>query len=305
MTFADDVRRGLTAARKAIPPQYFYDDVGSALFSAICELPEYYLTRAEAEILRTHGREIAAALGSPARLIELGSGSARKTRLLLETMRDVEFVPVDIDSSLLQKTAESLRVEYPSIRVTPVAADFRTPAGWLGPAPGGTATLLLGSTIGNLTRDEAVERLLTTRSFMQRGDFILVGADLRKTSAVLEAAYNDALGVTAAFNMNLLQRINRELGGRFDLRRFAHRAFYNDSECRIEMHLVSLREQTVWIEAIGLEVAFDAGETIHTENSHKYDDASIESIATAAGFSLVRRWTDVRGWFADYLLVLE
>ena len=305
MAFADDVRHGLTATPKAIPPQYFYDDLGSALFGAICELPEYYLTRAETEILRTRGRDIAAALGGPARLIELGSGSARKTRLLLDHFPRVEFVPVDLDESLLEETAGRLRVEYPAMRVTPVVSDFRTPSRSLRRIAGRSATLFLGSTIGNLTRTEAVGLLRDIRAISRPGDAVLLGADLRKAKETLEAAYNDALGVTAAFNLNLLQRINRELGGHFDLRRFAHRAVYDESEGRIEMHLVSLREQTVTVDALGIEVAFREGEAIHTENSRKYDDETIGAIASAAGFAVTRRWTDSRSWFADYLLTLE
>ena len=185
---------------------------------------------------------------------------------------------------------------------TPVVADFRNPSQWLTAISTRTAVLFLGSTIGNLGRDEAVALLRDIRTILAPGDTVLIGADLRKPKDIVERAYNDALGVTASFNMNLLQRINRELGGHFDLRDFAHRAVYDEIEGRIEMHLVSLREQTVPIDAIALEVAFDEGESIHTENSHKYDDETFGAIASAAGFAIAGRWTDARGFFADYLL---
>lgn len=306
--FAADVRGGLSGVRKSIPPAWFYDDLGSALFGAICHLPEYYLTRAETEILSGHAAEIAAALRAPARLVELGSGSARKSRLLLSELTrrgELEYVPLDVDASLLQQTGRDLLIEFPRLTVAAAAADFRRPSRSLRdlPAAGGpTAALFLGSTIGNLDRAEAVAMLRDLRSVLDRGGLLLLGADLRKPKPVLEAAYNDALGITAAFNLNLLQRINRELGGHFDLRAFAHRAFYDEERGRIEMHLVSLREQVVRIDQLSMEVAFHEGETIHTENSHKYDEETIAAMAAEGGFSLVRRWTDVRGWFADFLL---
>lgn len=306
--FAEDVRAGLTAVRKSIPPLHFYDDLGSALFGAICALPEYYLTRCEAEILTTHGREIAEALVMPHRLVELGSGSPQKTRRLLDELtqnRDLEYIPIDVDVSLLQQSGRELLAEYPTLTVTAVAADFRRTSPVLREIfkdSDRTAVLFLGSTIGNLDRAEVVTMLGEIGSLLRAGEAMLIGADLRKSKAILEAAYNDALGVTAAFNLNLLQRINRELGGHFDLGSFAHRAFYDEEHDRIEMHIVSLREQNVSIAGLALEMSFQQGETIHTEYSYKYDETAIAEMAEQSGFALVRRWTDSRSWFGEFLI---
>lgn len=306
--FAQDVRTGLSAVKKAIPPQYFYDSLGSALFGAICELPEYYLTRAEAEILSRHRAEIVAALAAPTHLIELGSGSAAKTRLLLDELsgRELEYVPVDVDTSLLEQVGRDLIAEYPLLSVTAAAGDFRRPGRILRDLvrdTGQTAVLFLGSTIGNLDRAEAVSMLRDVRGILGAGAAMLIGADLRKAKPALDAAYNDALGVTAAFNLNLLQRINAELGGRFDLRCFAHRAFYDEERSRVEMHLVSLRDQNVLIDGLELEVSFHEGETIHTENSYKYDRDRIATMAADSGFRLEREWRDSKEQFGEFLLI--
>lgn len=305
--FADAVRAGLSGVKKSIPPQYFYDELGSALFLAICSLPEYYLTRAETEILTAHRGEIAAALGTAGRLVELGSGAARKTRILLDAFagRPLEYIPVDVDVTMLEQTGRDLLVEFPHLTVTAVYSDFRRPSRPLRDLVadrGRAAVLFLGSTIGNLERSEAVAMLKDVRSILTSGDVMLIGADLRKPKEILEAAYNDVLGVTAAFNLNLLQRINRELGGHIDLRRFAHRAFYDEELGRIEMHLVSLREQSVLIDDLSLGIDFYEGEAIHTENSWKYDEATIEGMAAASGFEVTRRWTDSGRYFGDFLL---
>jgi dimethylhistidine N-methyltransferase len=302
MGFDGDVAAGLTGRPKSIPPRWFYDSLGSALFGAICELPEYYLTRAETEILTTNAEAITAALGNPAQLVELGSGSSAKTRILLSRLAGVEYVPVDLDAALLESTARLLRTEYAQITVTPVTADFQHPSRAAAARRGRRAILFLGSTIGNLSRPEAVAMLRDARRVLERGEAMVIGADLRKERETIEAAYDDALGVTAAFNLNLLQRINRELGGRFDLASFAHRAFYDEAKGRVEMHLVSLRRQSVPIEALAMNVAFEEGETIHTENSYKYDEATMAGMATEAGFELSGRWTDAAGRFADFLL---
>ena len=304
-SFGEDVAAGLSRRQKSIPPRHFYDALGSALFSAICELPEYYLTRAESEILTSHRRAIAAALGNPSRLIELGSGSSAKTRLLLDELPSIEYVPLDIDATVLATSTTELSVRYPELTITPMVGDLRRPSvalRLLQPAAGRTAALFLGSTIGNLDRQDAVEMMRDLRTLFQPGDILLLGADLRKSKSVLEAAYNDALGVTAAFNLNLLARINREFGGAFDLRTFAHRAFYDEEKGRIEMHLVSLRRQTVRIDALSLEVSFEEGETIHTENSQKYDDDMLREMAAESGFTVADYWKDSRGYFADYSL---
>ncbi|HUP45425.1 MAG TPA: L-histidine N(alpha)-methyltransferase [Thermoanaerobaculia bacterium] len=306
--FAEAVRAGLSGVKKSIPPQYFYDDLGSALFLAICSLPEYYLTRAETEILTTHRREIAGALGSPVRLVELGSGAARKTRLLLDELsaQPLEYIPIDIDVTILQQTGRDLLAEYPNLTVSAAFCDFRRPSRVLREMVadrGRAAVLFLGSTIGNLDSREAVATLKDVRMVLSAGDPLLLGADLRKSKALLEPAYDDALGVTAAFNRNVLLRINRELGGHFDLRRFAHRAFYDEELGRIEMHLVSLRDQSVLIDGLSIGIDFHEGETIHTENSWKYDRAAVESMAARSGFELTHHWTDAAGLFGEFLLV--
>ncbi len=302
--FAADVRRGLTAQRKFLLPQYFYDALGSALFDAICELPEYYPTRAESEILTTHAREIASAFGSPIRLVELGSGSARKTRYLLDAITavqpDLEYVPIDVDASILTKSSEALLQEYESLRVTAICGDFRQAVRALPHrASLRTVVLFLGSTIGNLDPEGAVAMLRDLGSSLSPGDALFLGADLRKSKAVLEPAYDDPLGVTASFNLNLLGRINRELGGHFELASFAHRAFYDEQLGRIEMHLVSRGAQRVAIDTLELEVEFAEGETIHTENSYKHDDESLRALMEGAGFRIEKAWTDSRHWFTD------
>jgi L-histidine N-alpha-methyltransferase len=310
-TFADDVRRGLTATPKSLPPRWFYDALGSALFSAICNLPEYYVTRTEEAILRAHSTEIVEAIGGPLALVELGSGDSRKTRLLIEAVLrrqgELEYAPIDIDATVLEATARGLLVDYPTLTVNAICAEFSDPAAALralAPAPGvRTAVLFLGSTIGNLDEGEAIAMLSSLRGALSPDDALFLGADMRKPRNVLEPAYDDALGVTAAFNLNLLQRINRELGGHFRIDAFAHLAFYDEERERIEMHLVSREPQRVRIDALDLDVAFAEGETIHTESSYKYSDVQLDRIAAATGFTIARRWTDERRWFTDALLV--
>jgi L-histidine N-alpha-methyltransferase len=309
--FARDVREGLTAARKSLPPRWFYDDLGSSLFDTICFLPEYYVMRAETEVLTTFRREIAQAIGPQARLVELGSGAARKTRILLDVLAasnaSIEYAPVDVDAAMLERSARSLLLDYARLQITAVCADFSHPAiplRSLGPARGRTVVLFLGSTIGNLDPDEAIAMLRELRAALSPGDALLLGADLRKSKAMLELAYDDPLGVTSAFNLNLLVRINRELGGHFALDAFRHRALYDETLGRIEMHLVSTRAQRVRIDAIDAEIAFAEGETIHTESSYKHDAATLDALASAAGFRIEKTWTDARRWFADVLMVV-
>ncbi|HSY51275.1 MAG TPA: L-histidine N(alpha)-methyltransferase [Thermoanaerobaculia bacterium] len=311
-SFADDVRRGLTATPKFLQPHYFYDALGSALFAAISELPEYYVTRAEDEILRSKGTEIAAAFGSRVRLAELGSGNAHKTRHLIEAIlarqTALDFLPVDVDPGILTSSGHELLNDYAGLSITAICGDFRRPASLLRPHlpsanENGTRTivLFLGSSIGNLDPAAAAAMLANLRTALAPGDALFLGADLRKSPAILEPAYDDALGVTAAFNRNLLARINRELGGTFDLSTFVHRAFYNEAEGRIEMHLVSRKAQRVLID--GYDVAFAEGESIHTENSYKYDEETLHTLAEAGGFTITRRWCDSKGYFADLLMV--
>ena len=304
-TFGDEVRAGLTAVQKSIPPRYFYDDLGSSLFEAICNLPEYYPTRSETEVLQKHGRDIAKAAGDVRRIVEFGSGSGRKTRLLIDQFKDdLEYVPIDIDPHSLEKAGRELLADYASLKVNAICSDFSRPSRVLAASSGAGPSLVifLGSTIGNFHPRDAVGLLADARRVLQAGDSFLLGADLRKPKNVLDAAYNDALGVTAAFNLNLLQRMNRELGAHFDLHAFAHRAFYDEKQGRIEMHLVSLREQRVHIDSLNLEVSFTEGETIHTENSYKYDAKALEQMAADAGFAIAGKWTDAAGWFVDVLL---
>ena len=309
-TFAEDVRRGLTATPKVLFPKYFYDALGSRLFEAICELPEYYLTRAETEIFQRHAGEIAGALDGPMRLMELGSGDGRKTRLLIEALvtrhGGLEYLPIDVSRSAVEQSAERLLHAFPELTVTAFVADYQMGLRAFrkeGMPPGvRTLALFLGSTIGNLDAGDRIALLREIRAVLRPGDGLLLGVDLRKPESALLPAYDDALGVTAAFNLNLLSRINRELGGGFDLGTFRHQARWNRELGRVEMHLESLRDQTVPIRSLGLEVSFAAGETIHTESSYKFEPVQVAEMAGAAGFALRRTWTDRGGRFASNLL---
>lgn len=310
--FASDVRTGLTATPKVLQPKYFYDELGSILFEAICELPEYYVTRAESAILAAHAGEIVGELPAPVRLVELGSGSSIKTRYvieaLLERQRRLEYSPIDISESAIAGSCDGLLRSYPELKIRAFVGDYLSAFASLPErkrrASGETLLVLfLGSTLGNLTQDEGVDLLRAVRARLAPGDALLLGTDLVKPEEVLVPAYDDALGVTAAFNLNLLLRINRELGGDFDLRAFSHRAVWRPDPARIEMHLVSRREQRVRIGALGLDVRFEAGEAILTECSHKFDRERISRIATAAGFELSRAWTDPDRLFGSNLLV--
>jgi L-histidine N-alpha-methyltransferase len=310
-TFAEDVRAGLAAHPKVLYPKYFYDELGSRLFEAITALPEYYLTRAEAEILRAHSGEIATCLSGPVRLVELGSGDGQKTRLLIEALLarqgSLEYLPVDISEAAVEASARVLLAAYPDLRVTGYVGEYHQALHALRQAPeeasGRTLVLFLGSTLGNLDPEHRPALLRGIRGLLAPGEAFLLGVDLKKSEDVLIPAYDDPLGVTAAFNLNLLARINRELGGRFDLAAFRHRALYNREAGRIEMHLESRRAQTVAIRALGLEIPFEEGETIHTESSYKFDLDQVAALARETGFELRRTWTDSEGRFASNLLV--
>ncbi|MFL6228220.1 MAG: L-histidine N(alpha)-methyltransferase [Pyrinomonadaceae bacterium] len=308
--FAADVVHGLTSEPKRLPPKYFYDELGSHLFEAICLLPEYYLTRAEDEILSRRAAEIAAACGDESiRLVEFGSGSSTKTRHLIDALLgrqdELLYLPIDISPSALEAAAKTLLETYPRLSVEAYAGDYDAALARLErdqPLRGTrTLVLFLGSNIGNFEPDEARRFLGKVRGTLRAGDALLVGADLKKDAATLEAAYDDALGVTAAFNLNLLARINRELGADFDPRAFRHVAVYNERAGRVEMHLESTRAQDVQIAALALEVRFAAGERIHTENSHKYAPAELDALAARAGFSRAGAWLDARGRFSSTL----
>lgn len=301
-SFADEVRSGLAQPRKQLKPWYFYDALGSALFSAICELPEYYVTRAETEILTRHAAEIAQALGETDRLIEFGPGDGRKTKLILDRVdKALTYVPVDIDASALESLARGLLLRYPRLRIEAVCGDYRDASSLLDRG-GRTAVLFLGSSIGNLDLQSGAAMLRDVRRTLDPGDAFILGADLRKPKEIVEPAYDDALGVTASFNKNLLSRINRELGGNFDLSKFDHRAFFNEQESRIEMHLVSRERHPVRIESLNMDLSFQAGETIHTENSYKYRESDLKQLAAEGGFAIETIWTDARRWFADVLM---
>jgi dimethylhistidine N-methyltransferase len=300
--FLADVLDGLTRPHKTLPCKYFYDERGSALFERICELPEYYPTRTELGILRRHAGAMAAALGPRCLLVEYGSGSSTKTQLLLERLvRPAGYVPVDISREHLLRSAAALSARHPGLRVIPVCADFTQPFA-LPRVPGALrrAAYFPGSTIGNFAAAEARKFLTQVAEQCGSGGALLIGADLRKPRAILEPAYDDARGVTAEFNRNLLRRINRELGADFDCAAFDHRAFWNAAEGRVEMHLVSRRDQVV--ELAGRRIPFARGESIHTESSHKYDLAGFAELARSAGFEVERVWTDDAALFSVQLL---
>jgi dimethylhistidine N-methyltransferase len=296
---------GLSRPNKAIPPKYFYDDRGSRLFEAICDQPEYYPTRTELELMRRHGREMAQALGSDCLLIEYGSGSGRKTRLLIDALRPAAYVPIDIAAEQLEASAAQFAAAYPALEVIAVCADYSRPLELPlnGTRAARRAIYFPGSTIGNLNRTEAAAFLRNAARLAGAGGAMLVGVDLKKDEGLLNAAYNDGRGVTAAFNLNLLERINRELGADFDPGAFRHHAFYNVAAGRVEMHLVSLRAQRVTIG--GQSFAFDDGETIHTENSCKYTVDEFRQLARASGFEPRQVWTDANDWFSVHYLVVS
>ncbi len=298
--FARDVIAGLKARPKQLPPKYFYDETGSQLFEAITEQPEYYPTRCELEILRTQAAEIGRLIPARAALIEFGSGSSRKARIVLRAAASVEaYVPVDISGDFLREDAARLRRDFPHLSIIPVAADF-TAMTELPPeiAAMPRAGFFPGSTIGNFEPHEACAFLRRAGGILGAGSVLIVGVDLEKAPDILYRAYNDAEGVTAKFNLNLLVRINRELGGNFDLAAFEHHAFYNAERHRIEMHLASTRRQKVRIGEATIE--FRAGETIHTENSYKYSIESFQALALGSGWSPLKVWTD--GLFSVHAL---
>jgi dimethylhistidine N-methyltransferase len=305
--FARDVRAGLTGRPKRLDCCYFYDQDGSQLFDEICRLPEYYLTRAERAILSEHADEVVGRFAGPVTLVELGSGSAAKTRLLIEALlrRQPElcYVPVDICRTVLEDSAAELLRDYPSLEILAVAGEYQEGLRHLRADAGRPKLVLwLGSNVGNFDRPAAAAFLRQVRQTLAAHDRMLVGIDLRKDRAVLERAYDDARGVTAQFNLNLLARINRELGGDFDLDRFRHRAVYDEEAGRVEMYLDSACDQEVTIGRLGLTVAFAAGEAVHTENSYKYSSAEIEALAAAAGLGVERQWLDGEGRFSVNLL---
>lgn len=289
--FLGAVLDGLARPHKTLPCKFFYDEAGSALFDAICEQPEYYPTRTELGILAAAAGEIADLAGRGGALVEYGSGSSRKTRLLLDALAPAVYMPIDISREHMLAACHSLAQDYPALHLMAVCADYTRPLR-LPPLAPRTRRLAFfpGSSIGNFAPLEALRFLKQVAQQLSGGDGLLIGVDLKKDPAVLNAAYNDAAGVTAAFNLNLLTRCNRELGADFDLDGFAHRAFYNAAAGRVEMHLESQRPQTVTV--AGHAFAFTAGETVHTENSYKYEPDEFQHLAGQAGFELQHIWTD-------------
>jgi dimethylhistidine N-methyltransferase len=300
--FADDVMAGLLAEPKHILPKYFYDERGSRLFEEITRLPEYYPTRTEIGILEAQAADIARLIPADAALIEFGAGSSAKARILLREARQISaYVPVDISAEFLSTEAMRLRQDLPDLAVLPVAADFTKPfelPAALGAKP--RVGFFPGSTIGNFEPHEAHAFLRHAGALLGRGAVLIIGVDLVKDPAVLNAAYNDAAGVTAAFNLNLLERINRELDGAFDLSKFRHCAFYNREKQRVEMHLVSLVRQKVRV--MGKVIDFRRGETIHTEDSYKYSVELFRSHARSAGWTPAAFWLDPQKYFSVHAL---
>jgi dimethylhistidine N-methyltransferase len=303
------VREGLTSQPKRLPAWLFYDDEGSRLFDAITELPEYYLTRTERDILAANAAEIIAqaAGGAHLRIIELGAGSADKTRLLLKAATELQgtvlYEPVDVSASALEVAKQRIEREIDGVTVIPRVMDYTDGNGsqlHLGPVVAQERRLVvyIGSSIGNFEPQQAAKLLRRLRAGLRTGDSLLLGVDQAKEDSILLAAYDDEAGVTAAFNRNLLVRLNRELDAEFEPEAFAHCAVWNGTRSRIEMHLESLGAQQVQLGALGLTVNFAAGESIHTENSYKYQPGQAEALLAGAGFRAEATWTDARGWFA-------
>jgi dimethylhistidine N-methyltransferase len=296
-----EILRGLMASQKTINPKYFYDERGSRLFETITRLPEYYPTRTEAAILRRHAGEIAAVCADDCVLIEPGSGNCEKVRYLLRELNPAVYVPMDISADFLRRAACELGAEYPQLAIHAVCADFND--GWeaMPPLPAGRRVIFYpGSTIGNLEPDQARAFLSRVRSWMGAGGGALIGVDLHKSADILHPAYNDAQGVTADFNLNILHHVNRLADADFDPARFEHRAFYDDERQRIEMHLVSKVAQSV--QCNGAAVNFARGETIRTEYSHKYTVAGFAALARGVGLQISRSWLDEAQLFSvNYL----
>jgi dimethylhistidine N-methyltransferase len=303
--FLEEALAGLDSSPRTLPSKFFYDETGSDLFVRISELPEYYVTRTETEILRQHAPEMAASIGAHAELVGFGTGAGIKTRMLLEQLEDpIAYVPVDISKQRLFESAEALSLAMPHLEILPVCADYLQSIHLPKPArtPEHIAVYFPGSTIGNLEPEMARDFLRRVCRLCGQSGGLIIGVDLQKPRAVLEAAYNDSAGVTAAFNLNLLVRANRELGADFDLSSWQHRAIYNQSLGRIEMHLVSTRAQTVHLG--GREFHFLEGENIITEYSYKHTPEGFAGLAGSAGFRLSRTWTDARRWFAVFHFVV-
>jgi dimethylhistidine N-methyltransferase len=299
------VRQGLTAMPKTLPAKLFYDEIGSQLFEQITELPEYYLTRTERSILERYAADILRQAGASLTLVELGAGTATKTSVLIEELLQQQsrtlFYPIDVSASALDEAVRHLGHEFPSLRVNPIVADYTGGVPALNRISGRKLVLYIGSSIGNFEPPQAIRMLRRIRQTLRSGDALLLGADFAKSPRILLPAYDDAQGVTAAFNKNILARINRELDADFDVDSFRHIALWNKRCSRMEIYLESLIEQTAFIPALDLDVKFKAGERIHTENSYKYTDAMIEAILNESGFQREHTWCDRKKWFGVHL----
>ncbi len=301
-SFANDVDEGLKDTPKHIPCLYFYDYKGSLLFEDICQLPEYYLTRAETEILETYSEEIISYFPSDTLLVELGSGSSIKTRLIIEELLNqhnkASYSPIDISRKMLRESSISLLEEYPNLEIISVAAEYDEGLRQLNMHSEQPKLILwLGSSIGNFKPEEAIDFLKNIVKMMSPNDFFLIGFDLQKEKNLLLKAYNDAQDVTAQFNLNLLSRINRELGGEFDLDKFMHQAVYNEEKNRIEMYLISTCEQEIYIADLNSCYHFNKNERIHTENSHKFSLKDIDNVADQVGMTVFNQWFDSKKYF--------
>lgn len=320
--FANDVATCLTSENKRLNPKYLYDHMGSKLFEQICLQPEYYLTRTEASLLMRHAPAITNLVGSNIRIIELGSGSSSKTAILLRYLssqkKKIYYFPIDISASILMESTRTLKSQFPNATITAIRSDYNTGIDKAtarcmasdgeeakknnNGSPYAKLILFLGSSIGNFEPMAARSFLRSIRQRLHTNDFLLVGSDLQKDEFVLNAAYNDKAGITAKFNLNLLARINRELGGNFELGKFKHFAFYNREQHRIEMHIVSNTDQQVYIEALCKNFSFRKGDSIHTENSYKYSLSQISALAKDSGFRIEKEFTDEKRWFNVALL---
>ena len=302
---AEDVLRGLSAEPKRLPPKLFYNAAGSRLFEAITRTPEYYPTCTERKILEQFAAEIVREAGSNLTLVELGAGSASKTRVLIRTILRrqlrLEFHPVDVSPTALKQAVASLNGDFPRLHVSPIAADYSHHLPDLKSRPGRKLVLFIGSTIGNFEPEEAREFLERLAGSLHPGDALLLGFDMVKDAQLLNAAYNDASRITEKFNKNVLARINRELGADFDLDDFKHVAFWNAHNSRIEMHLESRVDQEVWISDLGRKFQLCFGERIHTENSYKFTPESIARLLRKSGLTLEKAWSDANRWFSVVL----
>jgi L-histidine N-alpha-methyltransferase len=305
-SFLTAVARGLSQPQKSLPSRFFYDEAGSELFERITKLPEYYLTGAEQAILESLAPEIIRAAGTPLEIVEFGSGSSKKTRLLiaaaLEQQDSLCYIPIDISGDFLKSSAESLLKDFPGLSVTAIAAEYFAGLSALPETTTPRLFLFMGSNIGNFTHEEAVHFLCALYHAMGDRDKVLIGIDRGKSGGLIEAAYNDEEGVTELFNKNLLRRINDELGGHFDLASFDHSAPFLPERGRVEMRLVSKKDQTVRVDALGRAFKFAKGEYIHTEDSHKYSELDFDSLIRQAHLSVVDCWSDAKEWFGLFLL---